>query len=271
MVSREERACNKCCKKADLYANPVTLTYNKQRVFQTGIGGCMTITSALILIGWTFAQLNNSLLSMKYDLTSRQYLSLIDGTTESGTVYNISSDQLVPAYLLLTLNGTIFNDKTDGTKYDNLTDYISVVYQQTTYNSTDPHPIKVQWYNSTLCSNVITNPALKTTLANFFCPDIHNNTITLQGDAGKGTEINLAAFTIIVDTCDKLKNITYKADCQSFKDPRDVQYVMVGSKIAHQFFDASTFIENNGEVLYTRNYEAKTLQNGVVAQQFVNI
>jgi len=46
---------------------------------------------------------------------------------------------------------------------------------------------------------------------------------------------------------------------------------MLGSKISHQFFDPSIFYENNGEVLYTRNYEAKVLQNGVVAQQFINI
>jgi len=52
MSIRQERACARCCKKVDLYANPVSLTYNKQRVFRTAIGGCMTVTSVIILMGW---------------------------------------------------------------------------------------------------------------------------------------------------------------------------------------------------------------------------
>jgi hypothetical protein len=117
----------------------------------------------------------------------------------------------VPAYTLFTRNDAIFNNGSY-----NLSDYISVVYQQTTYNSTDVKPVKVAWYNSTLCSNVIDNAALNATLNMFYCPDIKEKSITLQGDSGQGTAINLAVFTIIVDTCEKLNNITKKTDCQAF-------------------------------------------------------
>ena len=90
---------------------------------------------------------------MNYDLTTRQHLSLEDGV-DGGTVYNISSDQLVPAYTLFTNKPSIFN-----LGFYNLSDYISIVYQQATYNSSDIEtPTKITWYNSTLCKNVIDIP-----------------------------------------------------------------------------------------------------------------
>ena len=47
----------KFCKNADLYANPINLTFNNEKVYKTVYGGYLTIISGLIVLGWLYAQI----------------------------------------------------------------------------------------------------------------------------------------------------------------------------------------------------------------------
>jgi hypothetical protein len=47
------------CKKADLYANPINLTFNNEKVYKTVYGGILTIISGLIILGWLYGQINS--------------------------------------------------------------------------------------------------------------------------------------------------------------------------------------------------------------------
>jgi hypothetical protein len=46
-----------CFKKADLYAAPINLTFNNEKVYKTVYGGILTIISGLIIFGWLCAQI----------------------------------------------------------------------------------------------------------------------------------------------------------------------------------------------------------------------
>ena len=51
--------CNQFFLKRDLYANPINLTYNTKKNYQTAYGGVLTIISAIIVISWLAAQALN--------------------------------------------------------------------------------------------------------------------------------------------------------------------------------------------------------------------
>ena len=42
-------------KKADLYANPINLTFNNAKVYKTVYGGVLTIISFLIILFWLYS------------------------------------------------------------------------------------------------------------------------------------------------------------------------------------------------------------------------
>jgi len=51
----------KFCKKADLYANPIHLTFNNEKVYKTVYGGTLSIISGLIILGWLYGQIHTVL------------------------------------------------------------------------------------------------------------------------------------------------------------------------------------------------------------------
>ena len=55
-----------CLQKFDLYANPVTLTYNKQKDFTTVHGGICTLISTIILIYYVSAAVVQNVVNPEY-------------------------------------------------------------------------------------------------------------------------------------------------------------------------------------------------------------
>lgn len=48
----KKRGCNKFLTSSDRFANPINLSYNHKKVYQTAYGGFMTYFMAFILLGW---------------------------------------------------------------------------------------------------------------------------------------------------------------------------------------------------------------------------
>ena len=47
----------KFCKNADLYANPINLTFNNEKVYKTVYGGILSVISGMIILGWLCSQM----------------------------------------------------------------------------------------------------------------------------------------------------------------------------------------------------------------------
>lgn len=45
-----------CLRKADRYANPISLTFNQEKKFRTPTGGLLTIASAIVILSWVAVQ-----------------------------------------------------------------------------------------------------------------------------------------------------------------------------------------------------------------------
>jgi len=45
------------CKNADMYANPINLTFNNSKVYKTWYGGLLTVISFMIIVIWLMSTL----------------------------------------------------------------------------------------------------------------------------------------------------------------------------------------------------------------------
>jgi hypothetical protein len=52
MSSNTPSSVNGFCRRADRYANPINLTFNSKKVYQTTYGGGLTIFTAFVIIIW---------------------------------------------------------------------------------------------------------------------------------------------------------------------------------------------------------------------------
>ena len=52
-----------CLRRMDRYADPINLTFNQNKKFQTPSGGCLTIISGIVILSWFLIQVKNTLLA----------------------------------------------------------------------------------------------------------------------------------------------------------------------------------------------------------------
>jgi len=51
-MSSKKFSCKEFCKDKDLYANPINLTFNKEKVYKTTYGGYLTFFSGFVIFIW---------------------------------------------------------------------------------------------------------------------------------------------------------------------------------------------------------------------------
>ena len=157
------KKCGKVLKKADLYAMPVQLTYNKLDNYPTKTGGVFSIISFLLICLW-LGYAVYGILHWDYNILSS--LSLINIAGQERPVYDVTNQQILMAYYMESVNKTAFQG--------DLSQYVSAVYNQESYNEqgfTD-----FTYYNSTLCQNVIPKDDPRYSgLVDAYCPDMPAN------------------------------------------------------------------------------------------------
>lgn len=65
--------CNNFCRDKDLYANPINLTFNKEKVYKTPYGGCLSIVSGIVIFIWVMIQVLH-VATLTYTMTLTQKL-----------------------------------------------------------------------------------------------------------------------------------------------------------------------------------------------------
>jgi|688.fasta_scaffold223742_1 hypothetical protein len=55
-MTEKKFRCNEFCRDKDLYANPINLTFNKEKVYKTPYGGVLTFLSGLVIFIWVLLQ-----------------------------------------------------------------------------------------------------------------------------------------------------------------------------------------------------------------------
>ena len=68
-----------CLRKMDRYADPINITFNQDKKFQTPSGGCLTIISILVVFTWFLVQVSNTVLASYSSSISTHQLGFVDG------------------------------------------------------------------------------------------------------------------------------------------------------------------------------------------------
>lgn len=131
--------CNQFFMNCDLYANPINLSYNNKRQYQTSYGGLLTLISGVIIIIW----LGMQALQVKHvNFTFSETQELI----ETDYTYYVNQTDFVAATMVKTTDNVTFNETT-------LSLYVATVYAQIAWNEAENRSSVETWYNSTSCSN----------------------------------------------------------------------------------------------------------------------
>ena len=106
-----------CLKKTDIYATSIGPTYNGLKTYPTTYGGCLSILSYIVILGWLVFQL---LLVFLWSGTISLTTSPIDPDNLGNPLWNITSQQMIIANSIYSFNDTVFPEPYD--------QYLSTLY-----------------------------------------------------------------------------------------------------------------------------------------------
>ncbi len=132
-----------CLKKTDIYATSISPTYNGLKTFPTTYGGCLSILSYIIVLGWLTYQF--LLIWVLKEGTISVYGSTVSDSSESSSLWKITSQEMLITNNLTSYNNDIFKEP--------YYRYLTVLYIQT-YNNED-NSITQNYYNSKPCNEVL--------------------------------------------------------------------------------------------------------------------
>ena len=89
-MSTKKFRCNDFCRNNDLYANPINLTFNNEKVYKTPYGGVLSFISAFVIGIWVLIQCLN-VYHLDYSMILNQSI------TDYAQVTEIGQDQLTIA------------------------------------------------------------------------------------------------------------------------------------------------------------------------------
>ena len=110
----------------DLYAKPVTLTYNQQRNFPTVNGAILTVLSAFLLIYYFSVNVVQYVFFQNYTHTTSKSTFTRDDETQD--LFTIEPNQM---QILTNLTSS------DQDIFDNIEQYVGGIYVQMVYNVTN--------------------------------------------------------------------------------------------------------------------------------------
>ena len=137
-------------RRVDRYADPINLTFNQKKVFQTPSGGCLTIISAIVLLTWFSMQVINTL-QVQYDLSTKTNQLEIDPTTGQFPVFEIDPQSFVFAVKGIVLNPESVASDDSYLTQDEVAQYFSVVFEQYTFEAESNQPVRA-YYPAMNCS-----------------------------------------------------------------------------------------------------------------------
>lgn len=149
----------------DKYGNPVTLTYNNQRTFQTVQGGICSIITGVVLTYYIITTFITHSVDVTYTTQTQQKL-----LESSDNVFDISNKQMQIYSLIYSSNTTIYND---------LDSYVEGVYMQDHYDAATGTRNQI-FYQAEKCS-ILFPDLTKPIYQDIYCAN--TDSIRIQGGA----------------------------------------------------------------------------------------
>ena len=205
----KDKRCTIFLKKRDYYALPVNITYDGLKTFPTSTGGILSMLSTILLGSWLIFNVFN-ILNFKYTLSSSLEVVSIAGSDNS--IWSINLNQTIMAFQMFTSNTAVFPG--------NVTQYISAIYMQESYNETDNNQTTFTYYNATNCANLAfvgDSESVKLIEKGWMCPNLTGANIELQGQIGVMPALILPSnltvykqksFKLMIGYCEDFKNYT---------------------------------------------------------------
>ncbi len=148
MPAKAKGKCSVFLKKTDMYSETIGPTFNGLKTYPTKFGGCLTILSLIITMGWLAVQFSYIVLFNNSQITTSR-ANIDPNNTNTPPLWNITSKQMIVANSIFTLNTDVFPNDTAS--------YLTALYVTTEFDPVTFNP-NFTYYNSTDCANVFSNP-----------------------------------------------------------------------------------------------------------------
>lgn len=196
----------------DLFGVPVGVTYNKEPVYKTGLGGIVTIFISVYFIYNLLTRLLSVIVSQKY-------------TVQKSDQYNLYSIEQ-PDWVLSTADTTVFGSiGLDPDQHFKLPENyaISDFFRVMFYSRVLVDGIaEVHWHNATLCSSLygdmiednVNGIAQEFDFADWICPDLE--TFSISNDPATFRSADGISLNLVVNDCKDAKRIDEENNLSSY-------------------------------------------------------